>query len=125
MMKCESVIGNRRPDVHGHDDDTGLWHAPPGTWRWRLGGSQEPRVLEAVLPSKYPENSLGVIYPHQMCHCPVVIGPHPNNVTWGWDGNVESPTLTPSILVSVMWGEERQRVFWHGYLKAGVFSACE
>jgi len=34
---------------------------------------------------------------------------------WGWDGNAESPTLTPSIHAP---GE------WHGYLRAGRLESC-
>ncbi len=34
---------------------------------------------------------------------------------WGWDGNKDAPTLTPSLnLIGV----------WHGYLKAGVLESC-
>ena len=35
---------------------------------------------------------------------------------WKWDGNEESPTLTPSIL--------NRCCGWHGYLTAGVFVSC-
>ena len=34
---------------------------------------------------------------------------------WGWDGNEDVPTLTPSILVP---GQ------WHGYLKNGRLQSC-
>lgn len=34
---------------------------------------------------------------------------------WGWDGNEESPTLTPSI---------HDVGNWHGYLKAGLLESC-
>lgn len=34
---------------------------------------------------------------------------------WGWDGNEDQPTITPSILSP---GE------WHGYLTAGEFRSC-
>lgn len=41
---------------------------------------------------------------------------------WTWDGNRESPTLTPSILTSITWGPERQYIeLWHGYLTNGRF----
>jgi len=33
---------------------------------------------------------------------------------WGWNGNVESPTLTPSI----------QDGNWHGYLTNGKLISC-
>ncbi len=34
---------------------------------------------------------------------------------WGWDGNVELPTLTPSI---------HDVGNWHGYLRAGKLESC-
>ncbi len=34
---------------------------------------------------------------------------------WGWDGDEEKPTLTPSIDAP---GE------WHGYLRAGMLESC-
>lgn len=39
---------------------------------------------------------------------------------WTWDGNVERPTLTPSIAC----GQPRGSA-WHGYLTAGMIRACE
>ena len=34
---------------------------------------------------------------------------------WGWDGNEDHPTLTPSI---------HDVGHWHGYLKNGVLETC-
>lgn len=34
---------------------------------------------------------------------------------WGWDGSVDRPTLTPSLLVPGC---------WHGYLRAGRLESC-
>jgi hypothetical protein len=34
---------------------------------------------------------------------------------WGWDGNEDQPTLTPSILVHGV---------WHGYCRAGQLVSC-
>lgn len=35
---------------------------------------------------------------------------------WGFDGNLESPTVTPSIDIN--------RGHWHGFLTNGVFKSC-
>lgn len=35
---------------------------------------------------------------------------------WTWDGNMEKPTLTPSVL--------QRGCGWHGYLTAGVWKTC-
>lgn len=34
---------------------------------------------------------------------------------WGWDGNYEKPTLTPSLLVSG---------HWHGFMHKGRLESC-
>lgn len=34
---------------------------------------------------------------------------------WGWDGNTETPTLTPSI---------EDKGHWHGFLRAGKLESC-
>lgn len=38
-----------------------------------------------------------------------------NKSTWWWDGNLDKPTTTPSIL---------RHGHWHGYLTAGRFVSC-
>ena len=121
-MICESVSGRRLPDVRDREDETGLWKEPPGTWRWRLY-ENGLRELEAVLPSRYPEGP-GIVHPHQICHCQVA-GPESNRPRWAWDGDEQNPTLSPSILVETHWGPDMVRVFWHGYLVSGSFTACE
>lgn len=51
------------------------------------------------------------------CGCGIIAGvdvkpifPH----GWDWDGNVESPTVKPSILIN--------QGHWHGFLTNGVFA---
>lgn len=36
---------------------------------------------------------------------------------WNWDGNKESPTLTPSVHSVGCCG-------WHGYLRKGIWESC-
>ncbi len=38
----------------------------------------------------------------------------PGRPAWDWDGNRDSPTLTPSLHLILDCG-------WHGFLRAGVF----
>jgi len=38
-------------------------------------------------------------------------------VTWGWDGEIERPTIIGSIL-------QRAPCAFHGYLRAGVWESC-
>lgn len=64
-------------------------------------------VRAAIIRSKYVEiecldtiMSDGLIRADAHCRFPVRIGSHSgdgDNKTWGWDGNMEAPTITPSI----------------------------
>lgn len=57
-------------------------------------------------------------------HCLAICAPGDQTPTkrhyWQWDGNVEKPTLSPSIGCGV-----RPNFDWHGYLRAGRFEACK
>ena len=44
----------------------------------------------------------------------------PPKPSWQWDGNEDTPTLTPSIRC----GPEGH-THWHGYITAGRIEACE
>lgn len=46
-----------------------------------------------------------------------VTGDPTKTPVWDWDGNLDSPTITPSIRIL-------DRCCWHGYLTAGVFKTC-
>ena len=51
---------------------------------------------------------------------------------WNWDGNVDRPTLSPSIKLSKKKQENpddppekwREIELWHGHLKAGQLESC-
>lgn len=38
---------------------------------------------------------------------------------WEWDGNLDAPTVSPSILVRWTWGPERIQKACHSFLRAG------
>ncbi len=45
-----------------------------------------------------------------------------NKISWNWNGNKESPTLEPSILV---WGNGKNNpTTWHGYFRNGELEIC-
>ena len=46
----------------------------------------------------------------------IPISEHPSPRDWKWNGNVDAPTVSPSILVH---GNEIT-VGWHGYMRGGV-----
>lgn len=60
--------------------------------------------------------------------CSVLIGPthvakqHPEGLAiWGWDGNVDKPTLTPSInCIAEKDGKPTGGCGWHGFITKGV-----
>lgn len=47
----------------------------------------------------------------------VVAGDPTKGPVWDWDGNVDKPTVSPSIRVI-------SGCNWHGFLTAGVFKSC-
>ena len=46
--------------------------------------------------------------------------PRPKEPAWTWDGNRDTPTLSPSIACGMPKGSD-----WHGYMTAGRLEACE
>jgi hypothetical protein len=60
--------------------------------------------------------------------CGVLVGPqpvpkpNPNSLAvWGWDGNLERPTLTPSInCIAEKDGKPTGGCGWHGFVALGV-----
>lgn len=38
---------------------------------------------------------------------------------WGWNGSVDKPTFTPSVLVHYRWGPEQRDVVCHSFVTDG------
>ena len=80
-----------------------------GDWCWHPD-EENPTKIVLGLPS------VGVI------RIQVVNGPDSvilnGEIAWGWDGDIDSPTLNPSI--DCKCGENG----WHGYLKKGELIEC-
>jgi hypothetical protein len=84
-------------------------------------------------------NDHGVHYQALMFVCPGCIAGGPSGYSglhqlpvnapgidkpsWSWDGNLEAPTLSPSIRTKIDWGSGPQ--VCHSYLKAGRFDFLE
>lgn len=47
--------------------------------------------------------------------------PKPSPRTWEWDGDLEAPTLLPSIRVSFGDGKGGSIEHWHGFIEKGVW----
>ena len=51
---------------------------------------------------------------------PIYRGPVTDHPGWHWDGNLDKPTLTPSIFAKGLQGED----IWHGFMTAGRLVSC-
>lgn len=53
-------------------------------------------------------------------HLPIRVGESlASPMCWAWNGNKESPTLTPSILINGGDGHGGRVEYWHGFLTDG------
>ena len=81
--------------------------------------------LETQLPSRLVHRLPGAGYGS----CPIMRDKDdPTGPCWRWDGNVEKPTLSPSIhahpVATVPATKYPGRPGWHGHLVAGRFESC-
>lgn len=51
---------------------------------------------------------------NRVCALRLQEGPPPGNQVWGWDGDMEKPTISPSI--------NCHSCGWHGWIKEGVIT---
>jgi hypothetical protein len=69
-----------------------------------------------------PVNATGVRRLSFLCPCGcgmlcgINVGEKDGAKVWGWNGDEDRPTATPSININMG--------HWHGYLTAGVFRSC-
>lgn len=71
--------------------------------------------------SDHPDGSYGLWFDCPGCkmHHRIVLGPG-EGPRWDWDGRVEDPTFSPSVLVRYTWGPERRAVVCHSYVRRGM-----
>ena len=78
-----------------------------GDFAWKFGADRDRRFLIVALPRPRPEAPKDYVL-----NClPVQAGPNTPGKWWGWDGNEESPTLTPSVHCIG---------HWHGWVRGGT-----
>lgn len=111
MSENKQSVESRRIVPPCARPDPGDQTTSPGDFCWdfdfpELGGKREDltHFLYLHLPG---EQHLGCIQ--------VKRGPAGGDRVWGWDGNEERPTITPSI-----W----HKGVWHGHLQNGRFNSC-
>lgn len=64
-----------------------------------------------------------------LAHCPGCKMPHqihtkqsnPNGANWTFNGDMEKPTFSPSLLVTYRWGEKRDNNVCHSFIRNGVW----
>jgi hypothetical protein len=116
-MSYKSCDGVYHPEPLSESCEEAL-KAPPGHF-WITSADGNDRVgdgrvwIHMKLPSAREEGAY--------CAIPIKQGA-PEQGTWGWDGNREKPTLTPSIFHD--FSEPGSSVAWHGFLRAGRFEGC-
>ena len=99
-------------------DDNGFWNEGPGAFMW-LTEEDGARALLLIVPFAFtgiPKR------PWQLLHLFVDRSATDWNQEGGvhaWDGNIENPTLTGSIL-STLVVDGRVVDGWHGYLRGGI-----
>jgi hypothetical protein len=114
-MSYKSCDGVYHPEVMSEWCDEVL-KAPPGHF-WITGPDDDGvRFIHMKLPSNREEGAY--------CAIPIKHGPGGGGGRnpWGWDGNMEHPTLTPSIFHD--FDRPQSSVAWHGFLRAGRFEGC-
>lgn len=86
-------------------DDTD--NAPAGAFEYYKSGDREYAGMIYCCPCGC--GKIGVL----------AFRPHPSP-SWEWDGNKETPTLSPSVHDIPAGG----KTHWHGYLRNGVWESC-
>lgn len=84
--------------------------APPGHFWFSTPDADGTRYIHMKLPSNRDDGAY--------CAIPVREGPKQTGA-WQWDGNLERPTLSPSIFHD--FDHPTSSVSWHGFLRAGPF----
>lgn len=87
-----------------HDNLTDHWDWPEGHFGY--GVNMQTMYL------RLPANSCV-----SMCIIPIRLNHGDGERAWNWDGNIEKPTLSPSIHHNA--NEAESADYWHGFVTAG------
>jgi hypothetical protein len=108
---CRLVAG---PDEYYRpgDNDEDLHLARAGEFFFLPHDPSNPTIEPEYIVLRRPDGSNGGAIP-------IKRGPNQSGAAWGWDGDREKPTLTPSI-----WWKSGDAREWHGWLRAGRLVSC-
>jgi len=107
---CDGVY--HQEPMSGHREE--ILRAPPGHFWFSDPDENGIRCMYMKLPSSMEQGSYCIIRVRE--------GGTGEGGVWGWDGNLEKPTLTPSIFHD--FSNPTSSVAWHGFLRAGRFEGC-
>lgn len=112
---CDGVYHSEPLSEHCEE----VLKAPPGHFWITAPDADGVRYIHMKLPSAHENGA----------YCAIPIrqgGPGPNGGAnrnpWGWDGNLERPTLAPSIFHDYPRPDSESA--WHGFLQGGQFKGC-
>jgi hypothetical protein len=105
-MNTESINLNRVKVPIPHDVEV-----KPGDFAWDFDSE------ELSGDRSLPKHFIYLCLPGCACMTAIEVqkGAAGGNRVWGWDGNEDKPTLTPSIHALNQ---------WHGYLRNGRLESC-
>lgn len=93
----------------------------PGDFYWRVAESSDSGMTHR--PPKDGERPTHMWFKCDQwrMHC-IPIKPEKNennNASWDWDGDLDKPTISPSIKSS-----DGNRILWHGHIVKGELKPC-
>lgn len=103
-MNTSSYTCRRMPDGCDHQD---LQQIGDFSWRY-LDGEVAGMVIAMPGADGQPQQNWIAV----SRGAPVSA---PGTNAWGWDGNLDAPTLQPSLLL---------HHHWHGFMRAGRLESC-
>jgi hypothetical protein len=87
---------------------------PVGHFYWAVDAQDGERYLWMKLPRQDDDP--------QGSPCRIKVKPTADTPAWGWAGNVEKPTLTPSVFHDPC--NPASPHHWHGFIVAGEMKGC-
>lgn len=102
--------------VYHATKDIPFMEFPMGHFYWAVDPTDGERFLWMKLPSQ-DGDPMGAA-----CSIPVRPAADPSMPSWNWDGNLEKPTLTPSVFHDP--NQPQSRYHWHGFITAGRMVGC-
>jgi Family of unknown function (DUF6527) len=102
------------PMVYHATKGESFFEYPVGHFYWSVDETDGERLLWMKLPRQDDDP--------QGSACIIPVRPTADTPAWGWDGNIEKPTLTPSVFHDPQNPESPHH--WHGFIQNGEMKGC-